>query len=72
MSYVAEALAATHVLALMWLLAGVSANVNSQSAALDEALATARYRARVKALVGVGFVMTRKIRLTLEALLREG
>lgn len=71
MSYVGEALAAAHVLALMRLLAGVSADVDSQGASLDEALATARNRARVGTLVGVDSVMALKIRLAVEALLGE-
>lgn len=69
-SYVREALAAAHVLALMRLLASVSSDVNSQGAALDEALATTGNRARVRALVGVDSVVALKIRLAVEALLR--
>ncbi len=55
----------------MRLLAGVSADVNSQGAALDEALAATGNRARVGALVGVDSVMALKIRLAVEALLGE-
>lgn len=68
MSYIREAFAAAKVLTLVRLLTGVSANVDSEGAALDEALATAGDRARVGALVGVDSVMALKIRLAVEAL----
>ncbi len=68
-SYVREAPAAVHILALMRLLAGVSSNVNNQGAALDEALAAADTRARVRTLIGVDPVVAPKIVLAVEALL---
>lgn len=70
-SYVRETLAAAEVLALVRLLTGVSADVNSQSAALDEALVTAGDGAGVGALVAVDSVVALKIRLAIEALLRK-
>jgi hypothetical protein len=60
-SYIREALAAANVLALVRLLTSVSANVNSQGTALDEALATARNGARVWALVRVYSVMSLEV-----------
>lgn len=68
MSYVRETLAAAKVLALVRLLAGVRANVNSQSAALDKALSAARDGARIGALVCVYPIVSLEIRLAVEAL----
>ena len=39
-AYIGEPLAATHVLTLVWLLAGVCPDVDGEGTTLDEALAT--------------------------------
>ena len=49
----------------------MSADVNDQGAALDETFFTAGNRARIRTLVGVDSVMALKVRIALEALLRE-
>lgn len=65
---VGESLATANVGALVRLLASVRANVNRQSAALDEALAATVLVAAVRALVGVNAVVSLEIRLAVEAL----
>jgi hypothetical protein len=56
------------VLALVWLLSGVGANMNSQGTSLDEALATSWGQTRVWSLVGVDAVMSLQIGLSVERL----
>lgn len=68
-SYIREALAAGHVLTLMGLLAGVSTDMYSQSAPLNEAFAAAGNSASVRTLVSVNLVVALKVRLAVEALL---
>lgn len=60
-TYVGEALPASHVLALVRLLARVGSDVDGQGATLDEALAAARGCARVGPLIGVYPVMPLEI-----------
>ena len=67
-TYIREPLAAAHVLALVWFLAGVGADVDCESTSLDEALATSRRAALVRPFVGVDAVVPLQVRLAVEAL----
>lgn len=65
---VGEPLAASNMLALVRLLPRVGADVDGQGASLDEGLAAAGCRTRVRALVGVNAVVSLQVRLAVEAL----
>jgi hypothetical protein len=67
-TYIGEPFAASHVLALMGFLAGVSADVDCESTPLNEALAAACSGALVRSFIGVYPVMSLQIRLAVEAL----
>lgn len=56
------------MLALMWFLASMGANVNSESTPLDEALSTPGSHTRVGPFIGVYAIMSLQIRLPVEAL----
>jgi hypothetical protein len=58
------------MLALVGLLAGVGADVDSQCASLDEALATSRLFAHVRALICVYPEVSLQVRLAVEALVQ--
>lgn len=68
-AHVGEALPAPNVLALVWFLARVGANVYREGAALDEALAAPRRGAGIGALIGVDSVVSLQVGLAVEALL---
>lgn len=68
-AHVGEALPAPNVLALVWFLARVGANVYREGAALDEALAASRRGAGIGALIGVDSVVSLQVGLAVEALL---
>lgn len=67
-SYIGESFLAGHMLALMWFLAGMGANVNCESTPLDEALSTPRSHTRVGPIIGVYAIMSLQIGLAVEAL----
>lgn len=67
-THVGEPLAASNMLALVRLLPRVGADVDGQGASLDEGLAAAGCRTRVRALVGVNAVVSLQVRLAVEAL----
>jgi hypothetical protein len=67
-SYIRESFSTRHMLALVWLLASMSPNVNSESTPLDEALAAARGHTGVGTLICVYAIMSLKVRLAVKAL----
>lgn len=71
MLYIGELLAATLVLAAVWLLAGMGTVMNSQCAALDEGLVAAGVSTIVGSLVGMYSKVTLKIGLAVKALMRH-
>ena len=66
---VGEALPASNVLALVWFLASVGANVYGEGAPLDEALAAPWSGAGIGALIGLDAVVSLQVGLAVEALL---
>lgn len=68
MAYIGESLAAANMLALVWFLAGVRTNVDSQRASLDEALSTTMRQACIRTFIGVYAVVSLEVRLPVEAL----
>jgi hypothetical protein len=56
------------MLTLVWFLASMGPNMNSESTPLNEALATARSHTRVRPLIGVDTIMPLEVRLAVKAL----
>ena len=66
--YIRESFCTRHMLTLVWLLAGMSPNVNFESTFLNEALATCWSHAGVWALIDVYAIVPLKVRPAIEPL----